>query len=357
MARFPHDFDPRLPLAEARTIPSNWYHEAEIAEAERRNVFGNSWQLVGRVEQVMQPGQFLTAEIAGEPVMVVRGDDHILRALYNVCRHRAAPLLTDPCGEATKLRCRYHGWTYDLTGALRGTPEFAGVQNFCKEDHGLVPIPVATWGPFVFVHLGESPTPADTVLSPLATWANRVNPFDRLNWHSRRTYDVECNWKVYVDNYLDGGYHVNTVHPALAGAIHYQEYRTDLFEFCSLQSTPLVPTEGDVGATRTGEAAYWWIYPNWMLNHYSGVMDTNLVLPLGPTRCRVIFDFYFPSSWSAEQRAQSMDVAEQVQREDIEISEQVQRGLGSRSYTTGRFSVLREAGGYHFHRLLAEHLQ
>src|SRR5262245_26909174 len=119
-------FDPELPLERARTIPSSWYFDPEIYGAEGRTVFGSTWQAVGRADQVCRPGSFLTAEIAGEPVLVVRDEAGELRAFANVCRHRAAPLLTAPEGQVTRLRCRYHGWTYDLAGRLRGVPEFEG---------------------------------------------------------------------------------------------------------------------------------------------------------------------------------------------------------------------------------------
>ena len=158
---------------------------------------------------------------------------------------------------------------------------------------------------------------------------------------------------MYVDNYLDGGYHVNTVHPALAGVIDYRQYRTELFGRCNVQTSPLTPGDGPVGATRTGDAAYWWLYPNLMVNLYAGVMDTNLVLPVDQDHCKVVFDFYFNADATPEFTRDSVAVANTVQDEDVLICEQVQRGLGSRSFTTGRFSAKREAGGYHFHRLLA----
>src|SRR5689334_5865015 len=154
-------FDPSRPLASARTIPNTWYTSPEVAAAERRAVFGSTWQMVGRAEQVAAPGSYLTADVAGEPIAVVRGDDGVLRAFFNVCRHRAAPILNEPCGTTTRLRCRYHGWTYDLAGKLRGTPEFDGVAEFRKEDNGLVPVAVAAWGPFVWVHLDSPAEPLD----------------------------------------------------------------------------------------------------------------------------------------------------------------------------------------------------
>lgn len=344
-------FDPSLPLTHARTLPASWYREQAVYEKERKSVFGESWQCVGRAEQVAKPGEFLTADIAGDPVMVVRGDDGVLRGFHNVCRHRAAPLLNTESGCVGKLRCRYHGWTYDLAGNLKGTPEFDGVCEFAKEDNGLMPVAVAVWGPFVWVHVNGPREPIESSLAPLPAWAAEQNPFAGLVWHKRRCYDVACNWKVYVDNYLDGGYHVNTVHPALAGVLDYREYRTTTHGHTALQTSPLVPAAGDAGRTRTGTAAYyWWVWPNFMLNAYSGVVDTNLVLPLGPDRCRVLFDFYFPADADPAYVAESIAVADRVQDEDGEVCAQVQRGLGSSSYDTGRFSVKRENAGYEFHR-------
>jgi choline monooxygenase len=355
-------FDPDLPLERARTIPASWYFDPEVAELERRAVFGEAWHVAGRRELVDRPGAFLTAALAGEPVVAVRAADGVLRAFHNVCRHRAAMVVTEECGTATKLRCRYHGWTYDLEGRLRGTPEFDGVADFRREDQGLPGLAVDTWGPLVWVHAGASPPPLADYLDPLPARAAAAG-LDRLRFAGRRAYDVACNWKVYVDNYLDGGYHINTVHPGLAGVIDYTHYRTEVFGHASVQRSPLKPAgPGDaVGAVRAGaEAQYWWVYPNFMLNLYDGLADTNLVVPLGPERCRVVFDFYFADTEGpAAERfiRESIAVADQVQQEDVGICEEVQRGLRSRSYDTGRFSVRREAAGYHFHQLLGRRLQ
>jgi phenylpropionate dioxygenase-like ring-hydroxylating dioxygenase large terminal subunit len=356
-------FDGSLPLERARTIPASWYFNPAIFEAERRAVFGGAWQVVGRTDQVAEAGSFLTADIAGEPILVVRDAEGVLRAFANVCRHRAAPLLCEAQGKVTRLRCRYHGWTYDLAGRLRGTPEFDGVADFCREEQGLAPLAVATWGPLVCVHGGGQQDSLTDYLAPLPT-RTADRGLDSMHFVERREYELACNWKVYVDNYLDGGYHVNSVHPGLAGVLDYTQYRTEVFDLTSLQSSPLQPAgtgDGDsVGRVRTGDMAqYWWVFPNFMMNIYAGVMDTNLVLPLGPNRCRVIFDFYFARS-EGDEAAQfvrdSIAVSHQVQREDVQICEEVQRGLASRSFDTGRFSVRREAAGYHFHQLLARKL-
>jgi choline monooxygenase len=352
-------FDSNLPLERARTIPARWYRDAELASLEQRAVFGATWQFAGRAALVAEPGSFFTTEIAGEPILVVRDSEGSLRAFYNVCRHRAAPVVTEAAGKASRLRCRYHGWTYDLAGRLRGTPEFEGVLDFCREEQGLAALAVAEWGPFVWVHGGANPPSLADYLAPMPE--RIAAALSSLRFAARREYQLACNWKVYVDNFLDGGYHVNSVHPGLAGVLDYKHYRTEIHPFTSVQISPLKAIgAADIAGVRSGDAAqYWWAFPNYMLNLYQGVMDTNLVLPLGPERCRVIFDFWFADTEGAAAQKymqESMAVAHQVQLEDVGICEEVQRGLGSRSFDTGRFSVRREAGGYHFHQLLARQL-
>jgi phenylpropionate dioxygenase-like ring-hydroxylating dioxygenase large terminal subunit len=352
-------FNSDLPLERAKTIPACWYRDAELAALERRAVFGATWQFAGRAALVAEPGSFFTTEIASEPILVIRDGEGVLHAFYNVCRHRAALVVTEASGKASRLRCRYHGWTYDLSGCLRGAPEFDGVADFCREEQGLADLAVAEWGPFVWAHGGKSLAPLLDYLSPMPE--RLTAELSSLRFVARREYELACNWKVYVDNYLDGGYHVNTVHPGLAGVIDYKHYHTELHRHTSLQISPLKSAgPAEVASVRSGKAAqYWWAFPNLMLNLYQGVMDTNLVLPLGPERCRVIFDFWFADTEGAAAEKfmrESMEVANQVQLEDMGICEEVQRGLGSRSYDTGRFSVRREAGGYHFHQLLSQYL-
>src|SRR4051812_33505530 len=152
-------FDDAAPLARASTIPAAWYTDPRVATLERSAVWSRTWQLVGRTAQVAAPGEFVTAEVGGEPVVVVRGGDGVLRGFFNVCRHHAAAVMTAPCGKVDRLRCPYHGWTYDLAGQLRGVPELDGVEDFERSANSLVPLAVATWEGFVFVHLDPDPVP------------------------------------------------------------------------------------------------------------------------------------------------------------------------------------------------------
>jgi choline monooxygenase len=152
-------YDPTRPLERAATIPSAWYVDPRVYDLERRCVFGGTWQAVARVDQVGAAGRFVTADLAGEPILVTRDREGRLRAFYNVCRHHAAAVATAECGTASVLRCPYHGWTYELDGRLKGAPEFDGVEAFDKSSNGLVPVAVDTWEHFVFVRLSpEGPT-------------------------------------------------------------------------------------------------------------------------------------------------------------------------------------------------------
>jgi choline monooxygenase len=349
------------PLEEAYTIPAAWYLDERIERLESEQVFGRNWIAVGRVDQVAKPGAFFTTELAGEPLVVVRGNDGELRAFFNVCRHHAAAVVNVACGVAQHLRCPYHGWTYGFDGSLKGTPEFAGVCDFDRTRNGLVPVRVASWENFVFVTLDEQASGLMTFLGDLHTGISRLS-LGNIHFFERKTYTLACNWKVYVDNYLDGGYHVPHLHKGLNSVLDYKEYTIENGERYCLQSSPMVSSEEHASftATRTGERAYYyWLYPNFMINVYEGVMDTNLVLPVAPDRCLVQFDFYFSdvSEDRKEHNANSVAVSDRIQDEDVDICESVQRGLRSRAYGAGRLSVRREGGEHLFHRLLAGDLR
>lgn len=349
-------YDPRLPLAEASTIPAAWYLDERIAALERRTTFSRTWQYAGRTDQLREPGQYVTCEIAGEPVLVVRGGDGVLRGFFNVCRHHAAAVMTAPSGCARNLRCPYHGWTYTLEGALKGTPGFDAGCRFDRGAHGLVPVAVAAWERWVFVRLDPEGPALDEFLGPQLVDEIAALGLDKLHWFERRRYLFDCNWKVFVDNYLDGGYHVPHLHKGLDSVLDFKRYAIENGAHHCLQSCPLV--QGDVAgfsAVRGGDRAlYYWLYPNFMINLYEGMMDTNLVLPLGIDRTEVVFDFWFAdvSDAARERNRASVEVGDLIQDEDMAICRSVQRGLGSRSYSTGRLSPRREAGEHLFHRLL-----
>ncbi|MEX0801769.1 MAG: aromatic ring-hydroxylating dioxygenase subunit alpha [Candidatus Binatia bacterium] len=350
-------YDPNAPLAEASTPPSSWYTDLRVLELEQRTVFANSWHMVGRAGQVREPGQYVTSAIGGEPIVVVRGNDGALRGFFNVCRHHAAAVLTQAEGRAEHLRCPYHGWTYNLEGALIGTPDFATVCNFDRSANGLAPIQTAQAQGWIFVKLEAGGHSLEDFLgNDLLERFGRLN-LERLCWFARRSYMLDCNWKVFIDNYLDGGYHVPHVHGGLSSVLDHSAYAIETGERFCLQSSPILSGKADAQTAefRQGNRAlYYWIYPNFMINWYEGVMDTNLVVPRTIDRTEVIFDYYFAdvSEQARDRNLASIAVSERIQNEDVAICESVQRGLASRAYSTGRLSVRREAGEHLFHKLL-----
>jgi choline monooxygenase len=281
----------------------------------------------------------------------------VVRGFFNVCRHHAAAVVGEPQGSAPVLRCPYHGWTYGLDGTLKGTPDFAGVCDFDRGANGLVPIEIGVWEHWIFARVdGGGPSLEAWLGSDLIGRVAALN-IGALRWMERRRYTVDCNWKVFVDNYLDGGYHVPHLHKGLDSVLDYSSYTIELGDRFCLQSSPMVQEGADARTAdvRSGErASYFWLYPNLMINCYAGAMDTNLVIPRGVARTEVIFDYFFEdvSEAARPRNLASIVVSEQIQDEDVGICASVQRGLSSRAYTAGRLSVRREAGEHLFHRLL-----
>ncbi|HLX11459.1 MAG TPA: aromatic ring-hydroxylating dioxygenase subunit alpha [Bacteroidota bacterium] len=344
------------PIERSETVPSVWYTDPAIAEIEKDRIFGPTWQFIGHTSKVKNPGDQIIGTAAGNPILIVRGKDDVVRAFYNVCRHRGGPIaLEDGCSNV--LQCKYHGWTYLLDGSLRGVPQFDRVELFDKKDFGLVPVKLAEWEGMLFVCL-------DTPVAPLERYLKgiheRIAPINLASkkFYRRVTYTVNCNWKAYVDNYLEG-YHLPHVHPELCNLLDYREYVTETAEYHSLQHSPFTGKD-NVYNSKDGEAFYYFVYPNFMMNILPGRLQTNLVLPISVNQCQVIFDYYYDdiTSHSAIKIIEDdISYSDKIQQEDIEICQHVQRGLESRAYDRGRFSVECEQGVYHFQTLIKKAFQ
>ena len=358
-----------LDTARAATLPAELYLDPAVLAREVERIFGRTWQLVARADELARPGDFVPATIVDEPIVIARGTDGVLRGFYNVCRHRAGQVALTR-GNRKSLQCRYHGWTYGLDGRLRACPEMDGTEGFRKEDFGLIPIRVDRFGPFVFANLDpDAPSLAEVLGAIPDEVAGAGYDIDRMRLVERRDYVIECNWKVYVDNYLEG-YHLPIAHPGLFRELDYDAYRVETFPWYSKQHAPirdLKPGE-EIGRDRRyirspdGEedALYYWLFPNTMLNIYQDNISSNVILPLGPDRTLTIFEWFFAEPGTGqgwESMQQTIAFSDEIQQEDIVLCEQVQRGLRSRSYSTGRFSAKRENGVHHFQELVRTALE
>ncbi|HLU13891.1 MAG TPA: aromatic ring-hydroxylating dioxygenase subunit alpha [Arenimonas sp.] len=343
--------DPLAPqeLARATALDAAFYLGEGMLARDRRAVFARSWQLVGHENALAGIGDHLVTDLAGLPVLVVRDSQGVLRAFHNVCRHRAGPLATCDGKGAKALRCQYHGWTYTLEGVLRSAPEMAGTPDFEPSSIRLPELRVGIWQGLVFVG-GEGAVDFADFSRGLDEPLRSLSPRG-YHFHTRVRYEVACNWKIYCDNYLEG-YHVPHIHPGLNRLLDYRQYLTECGDWFSYQYSPL---ESDAGLYGDGDALYYFIYPNTMLNLLPGRLQSNRVLPLGPDRCVVEFDYYYDEADAEAREARfraDHDFAHQVQVEDIGICEHVQRGLASGSYASGRLNPRRENALHHFHELL-----
>lgn len=349
-------------IARAETIPSWLYTDAAVLPVEMERIFARTWQAVAHSGQLAAHGAFVATTIGDEPIVVVRDGD-ALRAFHNVCLHRAGPV-AEGCGNRQTLQCRYHGWTYTLRGELKRAPEMEGVENFHADAMQLRPVRVEQWGPLVFATVDPDTPPLAHFLEDIPQHVARFRTSE-MRWVMRKDWVVQCNWKVYLDNYLEG-YHVPVVHPGLHKEIDYDEYKVETHRYYSRQYAPLrkahhAGAERRYVPTETGDdAQYYWVFPNTMLNFYPGQLQTNVVLPEAQDRTRVIFEWFAAdppadpatdATWSS-----AIAFADEVQTEDVEICELVQRNLRSRVYDRGRYSVKRENGVHHFHALLHQYL-
>jgi choline monooxygenase len=364
-------------IARASTLPAPLYFSAETFEAEKTKLFASTWQVVGHVRQVANPGDYFTFDLIGEPLLIVRGEDGILRAFYNVCRHRAGNPASG-CGNRKLFRCGYHGWTYRLDGALLVTPEFDGVEDFNTADFGLAPVLLEEWFNLIFVNLDSEADPLHESLGELPTQVEKFD-FKSMKFSERRTYEMNCNWKTYIDNYLEG-YHLPSVHPALNRELSYNAYTVEPYPHFVRQWSPIRGAQpGDTAPRRYPQSSndnsdnndnkkkdndnkndsdkectadYFWIFPNWMLNCYPDNISLNIILPLAPERTLAIFEWYLPEkNLASEAAGQALAFSDEIQAEDVSICEIVQKNLHSRSYHSGRYSAKQEKGVHAFHQM------
>ncbi|XP_027184128.1 choline monooxygenase, chloroplastic [Coffea eugenioides] len=360
-------FNPQIPIEEALTPPSSWYTDPSFHSLELQQVFYRGWQAVGYTQQIKDPHQYFTGRLGNVEYVVCRDGNGKLHAFHNVCRHHAS-LLASGSGQKSCFVCPYHGWTYGLDGTLLKANRISGIKNFRVHEMGLVPLRVAIWGPFVLLNFetenllqqeSQSNIVGDEWLgSSSELLSTRIND-SSLKFLCRHEYTINCNWKVFCDNYLDGGYHVPYAHKGLASGLKLESYSSIVYEKVSIQKCDGDATESAPDFDRLGsKALYAFIYPNFMVNRYGPWMDTNLVVPLGPRKCQVIFDYFLDTSLKDDHDfvERSLKESEKVQVEDIILCESVQRGIESPAYCCGRYAPTVEKPMHHFHCLLYENL-
>ncbi|MBN92651.1 MAG: choline monooxygenase [Deltaproteobacteria bacterium] len=350
-------------LAEARSLPGWFYNDPEAYKVLLERVLARTWHLVeldghgglaGDPGLGAWPGWLLPGSLE-EPVLMARHEDGTSRLLSNVCTHRGRVLLEAAC-ESPSIRCAYHGRRFDLRGCVRGSPGFEG-EAAPGGDEDLPEIPTGTWGPIRFAAI-EPHQPVDQWLAPLRSRLEHL-PLQSLTPvpAGSRDYEVNANWALYCDNYLEG-LHIPFVHPALGQQLDWSSYRVETFPWGSLQvgvaaeGTPTLELPGghpDAGSRVA--ALYFWLFPATMVNVYPWGISVNAVQPLGLHRTRVCFRaFTWCDGDSVGGAGGDLDT---VELEDEQVVEAVQRGVRSRMFRPGRYAPRHEVAVHHFHRLLA----
>ncbi len=348
-------------ISEASTLPSSFYKDPAMFELAKEKIFARTWQFLGDTDKLKAPGTVqpytLLEGCLDEPLVVTRDFDDDLHVMSNVCTHRGM-LVAESGDNARYLRCRYHGRRFGLDGCFQAMPEFEGVQDFPTAKDNLAKVPFEVWHKFLFASV-----------NPLVSLKEILKPIEeRLGWlpfnefyfepNRSRDYLVRANWVLYCDNYLEG-FHIPFIHAGLSSAIDYSNYSSELYDWCNLQLGVAQNNQGTFKLPKDSldygkniAAYYYWVFPNMMLNFYPWGLSINVIRSLGPELTKVSFLPYVWDSSKLDQGAGAM--LDRVEREDEVVVEAVQKGVKSRFYDKGRFSVIREKGVHHFHRLLAK---
>ncbi len=347
-------------IARAKTIATSFYTSGECYETSKEQLFAASWQLVGDADTLENNSVHPFTLLPGfldEPLLLTKDRTGEIRCLSNVCTHRGNILAYAPC-KVNQLKCKYHGRQFSLDGKFMSMPEFKEVENFPTTDDDLHQLPLFKWGKLLFTSLSRT-MKADAFLGEMMA---RISwfPVHELKYDAAKSKDyvVKANWALYCENYLEG-FHIPFVHAGLNEALDFGEYTTEIFRYSNLQlgigksgdeCFDLPALSADYG--KNVAAYYFWVFPNMMFNFYPWGLSVNIVEPTGISTCKVRFlSYVLDESKLGKGAGDGLDT---VELEDEEIVENVQRGIRSRFYSHGRYSVTREQGPHHFHSLIAQ---
>ncbi|HZY97378.1 MAG TPA: aromatic ring-hydroxylating dioxygenase subunit alpha [Candidatus Cybelea sp.] len=340
----------------AKTLAAAWYTSPDVFAAEQERIFGREWLGVGREESLARAGDFFTVERAGESLIIVRDNGERIHALYNVCRHRGTRICELASGHFQgSIQCPYHGWTYDLDGALRVARNMAEVLNFDRTEYPLKEAVVTLWEGFILVNLQDDTAGQfENVFAPL------IGRFERWNIGELRTartitYELACNWKLIFLNYSEC-YHCPLVHPQLDKLSPSDSGRNDLSEgpflggYSELRQsgTSLTtsgrssrPPIGNVSGSDLDRVYYYTIFPSFMLSTHPDYVMVHYVKPLAPNRTQIVCAWLFDPRTMAAPGFDPSDVVDfwdLTNRQDWHVNELTQLGLGSRAYSPGPYS-------------------
>jgi choline monooxygenase len=338
------------------TLPWDWYTDPETLRREQERIFRSAWAYAGHRGQLAEPGSFFTTTVGMTPLVVTRTRDDELRAFLNVCRHRGHPVAQGEGRRAT-LQCAYHAWTYGLDGSLQAAPRSNLEPGFEREELGLAPALVDTWGPFVFVNADPDASPLAEALGEMPALVSELLDVDELRFRHRVDWELDANWKVVAENFLEC-YHCQVAHPSFSEVVDVSmdAYRLESSGLVSSQFGPVKQDNGifDV-AGEIARSQFHFLWPNTGINIFPGRANVSIgpINPLGPGRCGRFLDYFFAPDTPEEWIAEFLAFDDQVGAEDRVLVEGVQRGMEARALPDGRILEQSERLIRHFQELTA----
>ena len=318
------------------TMPARFYLDPDIHAQENESIFFRSWWYAGHTSQLTQPGEYLTTKIDNQSIFVVRDASNELRAFYNVCQHRGHELVAG-VGHAKFIVCPYHAWSYELDGSLRSARNTEDMPDFNKCDFSLKPVRVEQVCGLVFINLDPDAEPLGEQAMELEQEIREFCPdVDDLIFTQRDTYNVESNWKVMVDNFLEC-YHCHVAHRDFVDLVDMKSYRsTPKGIYSSHISKTAKSTNNSAYKFETGDVDFgyagWYLWPNLTIWAYPGEQNLSILqmIPDGPNRTIEYQDWFVPAGKPSQQLKDAMDYQKDaLQPEDVGLCESVQRGLQS----------------------------
>lgn len=355
------DFNNSLPLEEAYTPPSSWYKNVDFYSKEISEIFQKNWVCIGTDSNLINPGDYKCGIFANQPFIITKSYDNSIKAFYNVCAHHGAMIKDEGNGSCQELECPYHGWTYNLDGFLIKSTSMKGIKNFKPKENGLKPIKLKKYGRFIFLNFENSDKVDDfnDIIKPFEEShkdKNINNLYDDVFFVSKSEYYINCNWKVYADNWLDGAYHVPYLHKGLNTEIDMKKYEIKNSKKLNLQ---IVPSSSKNERLGNSTAIYSFIYPNTLIARYGPWLDTNIIYPINENKTMIYMEWFVAKEFieNKEYIENCLKESKKVQDEDTYICEMVSKGVQSQGYHKGRYVPSKESGMYCFHKQIYDDLK
>jgi choline monooxygenase len=361
------------PTSEARGLPAFAYTDEAFAREEYQKLFAGTWMCAGYAHEVAKPGDILPRTVAGVPLLFAHSRSGEIRCFHNVCSHRGAILVPEQASNTQMMRCRYHGWTFDLEGNLRVTPHWGGHNQpsgaLDKGCAGLTPVAMARWHDWLFVNVDGKAGPFEDYAAPFLEHFEGYG-LDEAVWCRTMPYEIAGNWKLVAENYLET-LHLNFIHTLLAEVAPFEQHAVIAEGNCLgtiievglpenwAEADALPRWRGVAPDNRTAKNMA--LFPNFKLvigpDHCASMVE----FPGGAAKSHQRWDFYFAGPGATEERYRAaretiIDFYDKTNVEDFEAVEAVHDGHRSPAMTGARFNGIWEGAVHHFQKLVAERM-